>query len=289
MVDRSAGVRSVEQRALAGNSRRGLQPRDTSESVLNQERKMGDNLMPADADPLRDRLTEQYAPLRARVDELAGALERVPETIDEASIDKASAFVKQIKACSIEAETARKTEKEDFLEAGRKVDSFFGNLAEALKKVASEVERRMQAYLRAKMDEERRRREEEAKRAAEEAKRLAAEARKSKDQEDRDAARLAKEQAAEAARAAEAKAAELARTRGALGGTATLATSIDFEVTDRLTAVHALAEWFDDEAIAKAARSYARNQRSDVVRCLKAKTQPLHGLRFFEAFKTRVS
>lgn len=298
------------------------------------------NFVPSDADPLMDRLTEQYAALRARTDELVSALDRVPATIDETTIDRAAGFVKQIKAAASEAEKARKGEKDDFLQAGRKVDGFFGGIVETLRNVAGEVERRMQAFLTAKAAEERRRREEEARRAREAAEAAAAEARRIREEEDRRAREAAeaerkrlaalradddaaaslaaqkaaaeaaeraeqeriareaqalveaqrlREEAEEAERRAQAKAADMARTRGALGGTATLATSLEFEVTDKLAAIRALAAYIDDAALDKAARAYIRLARDEIRRQIAAEMQPVAGIRFFESFKARVA
>lgn len=298
------------------------------------------NFMPADADPLMDRLAEQYAPLRARTDELVAALDRVPATIDETTIDKAAGFVKQIKAAASEAEKARKGEKDDFLQAGRKVDGFFGGIVETLKNTAAAVERRMQVYLEAKAAEERRRREEEARKAREAAEAAAAEARRIREEEERkareaaeaerariaalkkeddaaaslaaqkaaaeaaeraereriareaealEAARKAQAEAAEAERLAQAKAADLARTRGALGGTATLATTLDFEIVDQAQATLSLAPFFDEDAVAKAARACMRATKDGIRREIAAGNQPIAGVRFFESYKARVA
>lgn len=298
------------------------------------------NFAPENSDPLLDRLAEQYSALTARADELVGALARVPEKIDEDSIDRAAGFVKQIKAAAGEAEKARKAEGEDFLTAKRKVDGYFGALVDRLKTAAAEVERRMQAYLKAKADEERRRREEEARRAREEAERAAAEARRIREEEDRRrreaeeaeaariaaltpqvdpaealeaqrkaaeeaeragreriareaealaAAKLAQDEAAEAERRANAKAADLARTRGALGGTATLATRIEFEILDRQAAAAVLWRYLDDEALAKACRALQRDHGPEIKASVKVGGQPFAGIRFFEKHTARVA
>ncbi len=302
------------------------------------------NFAPTESDPLLDRLMEQYQPLTARVDELTQALARVPEKIDDATIDRAAAFVKQIKLAAKDAEVARKAEGDDFLKAKRTVDSFFASLAETLKKAAETVERRVQAYLTAKADAERRRREAEAKAARVAAEAAAAEARRVREaeetarrlaeeearkveaarvaalkpsddalaslkaqqaaeelaarQEDErrerelvalQAARRAQEEADAAQREAEAKAADMARTRGALGGVATLATSLDFEITDRVKAALSLARFMDDAAIDKAARALIRTTRDQLKRDVAAGRQTVDGVRFFEAFKARVA
>ena len=144
-----------------------------------------DNFAPQDADPLSDRLKEQYSKLTARTDELVGALDRVPEKIDDTSFDRAVGFVKQLKLAAGEAEKARKAEKDDFLQAGRKVDNFFAALVDRLKKAATAVELRTERYLAAKADEERRKREEAARIAREAADAAAAEARRIREEEDR--------------------------------------------------------------------------------------------------------
>jgi hypothetical protein len=192
----------------------------------------GDNLVPVDADPLRDRLAEQYKKLIDRTEEITGGASRIPAELDDTTIDRVTGFAKQIKAAAADAEDARKAEKADFLEAGRKVDAFFKALIERLQEASAEVEKRIAAYL---------------------------------------------ESAGEK------------RVRGALGGTASLVGRIEFEITDRSLAVQSLADYFDDEAIAKAARWYLRAKKSEVDECLKAKTQPLHGIRFLETHKARVS
>jgi hypothetical protein len=301
---------------------------------------MDTNFPPVAADPIQERLADKYAALRTRTAELAAALDRVPAKIDEATIDKAAGFVKQIKAAAKDAEAARKAEGDDFLKAKRTVDGFFTELSARLKEVADEVERRMQSYLRAKADEERRRREEEARKAREAAEAAAAEARRIREQEEAarraaeeaerariaaltpkvdpaqalaaqreaeerrrreedaarerelealQAARRAQEEADEAQRLAQAKAADLARTRGALGGTATLATKMDFEITDRVEAARQVSRYFDEAAIDKAMRAFMRENADSLKRLVAAGDQPLSGVRFFESYKARVA
>jgi hypothetical protein len=292
------------------------------------------------ADPLVERLATQYAPLRARAEELAAGLANVPAAVDDSTIDRATGYVKQIKLCAKEAEDARKAEKDDFLQAGRKVDGFFKELAALLEQTADAVEKRVQVYLRAKADEERRRREEAARIAREAAAAAEAEARRIREEEEalraaaaaaeaariaaltpavdpnialaaqraaeeqrqRDedaarerelqslqAAREAREAAAAAEQAANAKAADLARTRGAFGGTATLATTIAAEITDKQAAVRALAQWFDEESVLKAIRAYGRANKAEVKRDIAAGKQPVSGVRFYEEYAARVA
>lgn len=298
------------------------------------------NFAPADANPLLERLMAQYDPLLKRADELTDALARVPAQIDEESIDRAAAFVKQIKAAAGDAEKSRKAEGEDYLKAKRSVDSFFSAIVDRLKDAAVQVERRMQVYLDEKAAAERRRRQEEERKAREAAEAAAAEARRVREEEDRkareaaaaeaariaaltpkvdpaealaaqrqaeeaaqeaerqriareaealEAARKAQEEADRARRAADAKASDMARTRGALGGTATLVTSMAFEVLDRAAAVAAVAPWVDDAALDKAIRAYMRANRDLIEHHVAKGGQPLVSVRFYEQTKARVA
>lgn len=228
------------------------------------------NNPPADADPLMDRLIEQHAALALRTDELLAAVERVPAKIDDdAVVEKATSFVKQIKAHAKSVETTRVAEKEPYLAGSRTVDAYFAKLGDQLKKAAQAVESRIGAYLREKEAAERRRREEEARKAREEAEARAAAMR---EQSDMDAALQAEEDARRAQKAAEVKAADLARTRGTLGGVATLRTSWVGELSDRKALdLEALRPLFTDDALNAAIRA-----------AVKAGVRELKGARIFE-------
>jgi len=180
--------------------------------------------------PLKDLLTDNYADIAARADELVAATTRAPVSIDNDDTQgKVGDLIKMIGACVKRSEVARVSEKEPFLQAGREVDAFFKGISDTLEKTKRALESRVTTYLRAKADAERRRREEEEVRAREEADRLAAQAATAKQL---DAAIEAETVAREATKAAEARPAEMARTRGDLGSVSTLRTVWDFEVID---------------------------------------------------------
>lgn len=252
---------------------------------------MASNLPPKDANPLADRLAEQHAALLERTDQLVAALARVPAVVDETTIDRAAGYVKQLREHAKAVEAIRVAEKEPYLANSRTIDAFFKAALDRLTNASTEVERRLKAYMAAKVAAERLRREQEAKAAREEADRLqaAAEAAAAAVEEDSMAAALALEQTArlqeqtarEAEAAAQARTADLARTRGALGGTATLMTSIAFEVLDHNAAVAALRHLIDDEALARALRTFAKDYKGSNGHALLLRTQPVAGVRFY--------
>ena len=205
------------------------------------------NLPPENVDPLGERLAETYASLFERTSELEEALVRVPMVFkDDATVERATSFIKQLHAHRKAVDTARVTEKEPFLAAGRTVDSVFKRHTERMARVSAVVTDRLQTYLRAKERLERARLG-EVRRLAEEA---AAEARKAAERQAmaladetqleaaiaaEEAARVAAGDAEKARHAAEAKAADLSRTRGELGGVATLRSRWTGELTDLAT------------------------------------------------------
>jgi len=247
------------------------------------------NLPPDDADPLRERLAEEQADLLERRDELLAGVENVPEEVSEENAGRVTDFIKQLAACIKNANGLRVAEKEPYLEGGRKVDGFFKGITDPLDKGKRTIEARLNVFLRAKAEEERKIREAEAQRQREEAERLAKEAAErekaiteTKSLEDAIAAEAAAEQARadalKAAQEAAAKPADLSRTRGDYGGVASLRTFWDFEII-RYEAIplHEIQPHIPREAIEKALRSY-----------VKAGGRELEGVRIFENTSTTV-
>ncbi len=232
---------------------------------------IGDNLPPDDADPLRERLAEEYVDLSRRCDALLAGVENVPLVVEDAeSAGKVGDYIKQLAACHKNAESHRKKEKEEYLDGGRNVDGWFKLITEPLAKVKKDIERRLTLYQREVMIEERRIRE-EAQRKADEASRLAEiELRKAeaaiKEEADLGKAIEAEERALQAEadaikaqEAAIAKAAELTRTRGDYGSVASLRTRWTGVLTDRATLdLEALREHLPEEALEKAIRSFVK-------------------------------
>ena len=86
-------------------------------------------------------LTETYAELMQRYDELIEAVDRMPASCDDDETAlKMTDFAGQIAVCVKKAEAARKAEKEPHLNAGRAVDSFFGDITKPLEKHKGVIE-----------------------------------------------------------------------------------------------------------------------------------------------------
>jgi len=251
---------------------------------------IGDNMPPVDADPLRDRLTEDHAALIERANELLAAADRVPETVTEETAGKVGDFIKQLTGHMKTLDTTRVAEKEPYLAGGRNVDGFFKALTEPLAKVKTVINVRLTAYLRIKEEAERKAREEEARRQREEEERLRAEAarlekeaRDAKTLEDaiaaEEAAKIAQADRLKAEEAATAKAAELSRTRGDYGSVGSLQTFWTFEVQDiHKIPLEQIRAHIPVSAVEQAIRSF-----------VKAGGRELTGVRIFETTKARVS
>lgn len=184
------------------------------------------NQPPPDADPLAERLAEQYGEITARADKLLEAEDRIPDSLTEDTVGRASDYARQLKACAKLADDARKAEKEPFLTAERTVDAWFGAISGRLKGATNRVEQRVGAFLRAKEAAERKAREEEARRLAAEAKALSAAGNRQQAKEVRAESRDVRDEARNA------KAADLVRTHTGMGGVATLKQTWAFEIVD---------------------------------------------------------
>ncbi len=255
-----------------------------------ETRGLGDNQPPPDANPIRDRLTEDHSGLLSRRDELLAATDRVPVAIEsESTAQKVGDFIKQLQAAVKNADAARVAEKEPYLDGGRQVDGFFKKVTEPLAKDKKDIEGRLNIFLRKKADAERRAREEAEKKAREEAKRTAKEAAEAEAAMTSDAdvekavvaeqrAKDAAEIAAKAQAEAEAKAAELSRTRGDYGSVASLRTFWDHKDLDRdKLSLEPLRPHLSIDALEKAVRSY-----------IKAGGRELAGVTIFENTSTVV-
>lgn len=79
------------------------------------------------------------------------------------------------------------------------------------------------------------------------------------------------------------------KVRGALGGIASLKTSLEFEIVDHERAAYSLAAYMDETALVHATRALIRANKDDLLRQLAAGEQPVAGIRFYEANKVRVA
>ena len=250
---------------------------------------LGHNRPPADYNPTHERLNEQYIDLMARRDALLAGVENVPTPEDDETAGKIGDFIKQVAATIKNANSNRVSEKEPYLDGGRQVDGFFKGITEPLDRAKKAIELKLNVYLRAKAETERRAAEEAAKQAAEDAKRAQEEAaQQAATMQDDDtldvavqadeAARQAEADSIKAARDAEAKAAEFSRTRGDLGSVASLRTFWDFKIEDYdHIDLGVLRPHIPRDAIEKACRSF-----------VKAGGRELRGVTVFENTQTVV-
>ena len=200
-----------------------------------ETRGLGDNL-PPEGDALTARLTEEYADLPARLEELQVSLARAPELVTTDEQNKHfSDLKKEFRSLYKKADTHRVAEKEFFLEGGRRVHGWFKRWMDPAEAAVKEITRRKTLYERQVEAAERRRREEVERKAREEAKRLEREAaelvKALKDEKDLEAAVAAEEaakraaaDAAQAQKEARAKAAEMSRSHSDHGVVSSLVT-----------------------------------------------------------------
>lgn len=264
---------------------------------------IGDNRPPDDLAELRDRLEDSNEAIAARRNELLLSFGRMPEIIvNEETNANATQLVKLIRACMKTAGTAHAAAKQPFLDAGRVVDSWFHSITDPLETARREILNRMTIYQRAVAAEERRRREAEAARKREEADRLRREAEAriaeisrptiaANDDPDPDdertfaaaltadeLARHAMADAHQAEKAAQAKPAEMSRTRGELGGVASLRTFWDYKDLDRdMIDLETLRAYLTIDDIERAIRGF-----------IAAGGRELRGITIYENTRTQV-
>lgn len=128
-------------------------------------------------------LTEQLAveneKLLGQVDAFAKECDDIAKEIASAEDHEACvAAVKTVRRIAGTVEAAREERKKPFLQAGRDVDAFFGQMTTRLTRIKAVLEQRVQKYLAAQAEKQRREREEAARQAREEQERLLAEAAK---------------------------------------------------------------------------------------------------------------
>lgn len=257
---------------------------------MNDTATIGDNRAPADANPIKDRLTEDYGTLERRKTELLDAMERMPTSIeDEATAGKVSDFIMQLSAAAKNADKCRVDEKEIYLSGGRTVDGYFKAISGPLLDAKKKVEGVLTIFQRAKAAEERRAREEQERIAREEQARADKKAQAKIDAlneegdlaaaiEAEEVAKQAAADAEEAKRDADAKAAELSRTRSDSGTVSSLRTYWDFSNLDRASIdLESIRQHLSEDALEKAVRSF-----------IKAGGRELKGVKIFENTKTVV-
>lgn len=218
---------------------------------------MGHNNPP----PLKEILAANYAHFTHEIEAIAERANRAPKAVkSDDDLDAVGVIVKDARAMAKRVDTARKDEKEPYLQAGRDVDAFFKALTERLDRIASVLEDRATEYQRAKAAEARRKAEEEARKLREAEEAAAAGRAAIADRAEAKAETLA-DKAAEAERLAEARAADLARARGASGTLASAKTVTKVRIVDLAlvqSSMGPLGPYIDSEMIQKAANTWLR-------------------------------
>lgn len=128
--------------------------------------------------PLLETLNDSTHSMRAAVEAIAARANAAPRTIkSQNDLDTVGSLIRDTSTLNKEIEDRRKAEKDPYLNAGRQVDAFFGEMTDRLDRVKKAFQAIADDYARAKAAEERAKREEEAAkaRAEEERKRIEAE------------------------------------------------------------------------------------------------------------------
>jgi len=133
---------------------------------------IGANNPPNDTEILCAKLVEDNAEILKRAKDLIDASDRIPDSFENDDVaQKATDFIKKINVCKKAIEESRVTAKEPFLVQGKMVDTFFKAHANALELALNKAKKPLDAFIKIKADEERKRLQE-----AEELKRKEAEA-----------------------------------------------------------------------------------------------------------------
>lgn len=209
-------------------------------------------------DLIRNDVAEQIA----RTNDILGGVDRMPAVIDSDELaSKATSFGAQIKILARDMEKLRKDYKEPFLDAGRKVDTFFKKeFSDPLARAVKIVEDRVRPYLVEKERLERERiqkeREEAERIAREEAERAAA--------LENEGRNFAAEEAFKKAEAAESDASRIKDHKGPImrsdeGATASVKAEYVHEIIDiDAIPLDALRQYFKPEDIDNAIKRFIR-------------------------------
>jgi hypothetical protein len=222
---------------------------------------IGDNLPPNDAEILRATLAERHRLILDGAARLIEAAARIPERIDdEETAAKVTDYIKKVVGSRKNIESQRVGEKEPYLMLGRAVDGFFKGTTDALDGAKTAAQRKLDAWLRKKADEERKRRIEEAdriRRQAEEEATAAAllDSADMRPQADKmlDQAATTEKAAQQVALSAHDRPAHLAQSRGETGATASLRTRWVGEIVSAAELdLNVLRPFLNPEALQKA-------------------------------------
>ncbi len=238
---------------------------------------VGHNQPPADADPLRDRLTEEYQTLTARRTELLDRVSKVPAVIeDEKTCEDVSDFIKQLKLAAKVADEHRGDEKRPHIDANETIQSFFMAIVDPLKAAAKKLQFRTKAYNEIKLEAERKAAAELERIAREEAEELArkaaeAEQNATNDEQIADAIIAGEEAdkalvtADKAEKATHNTVNNFSRTKSEAGTTSSLSTFWNFRNLDMAAIdLEALRPYINQDAIEKAIKDAIRHDVRDI-------------------------
>ena len=244
---------------------------------IGQTPSLGHNEPPLDAEPIKDRLTEDHADLLSRRQELVDAEERVPPCDGPETAAKIGDYIKQLSSCMKDSDGRRVKEKEPYLEGGRRVDGFFKDVKESLDAIKKrcgsaltvyqkEVARQERIALAAKAEADAKAAKEAEEAAQEALDRATADAHLEEAVEKEETAIEAADEAAQSAKAAEQSAADLSRTRSTNGGSvSSLHTIWTFRDLDRdAIDLEALRPYFTEADIEKALRAYIKTGAREI-------------------------
>jgi hypothetical protein len=231
-----------------------------------------------DIDVLNTELLARLAPQGIRRDDLLDAAERFHAahvTIEsDDTQQRATDFVRQMKACARAIEDTRKIEKLPVLNAQRAIDNLFGDFVAELAKAIVEVERKMTDFARAKVRRAREQAEAEALRLRQEAEALARAA--AATNTSLEGAIAVSQAADDAQQRATARPADLSRVHSDLGGVSSLRAIVRHRVVN-FDAVPRRYLMLDDAAV-----------RADGVGWREGSPQPIPGIEFYLEEKVTV-
>lgn len=96
--------------------------------------------------PIAEILTEEFADLIKRVQEIVDAAECVPAVDNQEVCEKAISYLGMIKAEEKKAEAKRKERKEEPLSECRAIDAFFAKMVDPLEPIYTKVYKQVQAF-----------------------------------------------------------------------------------------------------------------------------------------------
>ena len=231
-----------------------------------------------DIDVLDREMLHRLLPQQIRRDELLAAAERFHEKNAIIETDdlqqRATDFVRQMKACSRAIEDVRKFEKQPVLNAQRAIDNLFATFVADLLAAITAVEAKMTVYARAKVLMARRLAEQEARKLREEA--AEAERLALSKGIGLDAAIVVSQAADDAAARAASGAAALSRVHSDLGGVASLRATVRYRVVN-IDAVPRRYLKVDEDAVKLAGKGWREKD-----------PQPITGIEFFLEEKVTV-